>query len=151
VVWHGPVRRRRRRFAGERSLTLRPPPTHPPDGLLTQALEAAWAVAQVGELAQRVQEVTAQSVELAFVDQAYTGDAAAQAAASQGIQLAVVKLPQAKHGFVLLPRRWVVERTFAWLHNFRRLRTRYEREPENHQAFLHLGCAVICQRMLGWP
>jgi transposase len=45
----------------------------------------------------------------------------------------------------------VVERTFAWLHNFRRLRTRYEREPANHQAFLHLGCAVICQRMLGWP
>jgi len=67
--------------------------------------------AQVGELAQRVQEVTGQSVELAFVDQAYTGDAAAEAAASQGIQLAVVKLPQAKHGFVLLPRRWVVEKT----------------------------------------
>jgi transposase len=47
--------------------------------------------------------------------------------------------------------RWVVERTFAWLHNLRRLRTRYERAPELHEAFLHLGCAVICQRMLRWP
>jgi transposase len=46
--------------------------------------------------------------------------------------------------------RWVVERTFAWLHNFRGFRIRYEREPANHQAFLHLGCAVICRRMLGW-
>jgi Transposase DDE domain len=42
--------------------------------------------------------------------------------------------------------RWVVERTFAWLHNLRRLRTRYERDPELHLAFMLLGCAVICQR-----
>jgi transposase len=47
--------------------------------------------------------------------------------------------------------RWVVERTFAWLHGFRRPRIRYERLPELHQAFLDLGCAVICLRMLGWP
>ena len=67
--------------------------------------------AQVGELAQAVQEVTGQTVELAFVDQAYTGDASAQEANEHGIQLEVVKLLQAKRGFVLLPRRWVVERT----------------------------------------
>jgi transposase len=42
----------------------------------------------------------------------------------------------------------VVERTFAWLHNFRRLRTRYERLAERHEAFMQLGCAVVCQRML---
>ena len=47
--------------------------------------------------------------------------------------------------------RWVVERTFAWLHNFRRLRIRYERDGELHLAFMQLGCAVICQRMLRWP
>jgi transposase len=45
-------------------------------------------------------------------------------------------------------RRWVVERTFAWLHFFRRLRLRWERRPELHLAFMHLGCAVICQRYL---
>jgi transposase len=55
------------------------------------------------------------------------------------------------NGSGLGKQRWVVERTFAWLHNFRRLRIRYERQPELHQAFLHLGCAVICQRMLDWP
>ena len=56
-----------------------------------------------------------------------------------------------QHGSGLGKQRWVVERTFAWLHNFRRLRTRYERLAELHLAFLHLGCAVICQRMLAWP
>lgn len=56
-----------------------------------------------------------------------------------------------EHGSHLGTERWVVERTFAWLHNFRRLRTRYERRPELHEAFMRLGCAVICQRMLAWP
>jgi len=83
--------------------------------------------AQVVELAQAVQEVTGQNVEVAFVDQGYTGDAAAEAARKQGIQLEVVKLPEAKKGFVLLPRRWVVERSFAWATRFRRLAKDYER------------------------
>ncbi len=47
--------------------------------------------------------------------------------------------------------RWVVECGFAWLHDVRRLRTRYERFAELHLAFLELGCAVVCQRMLRWP
>ena len=55
---------------------------------------------------------------------------------------------QSGHGSGLGKRRWVVERTFAWLHNFRRLRTRYERLAEIHQAFISLACAVICQRYL---
>ena len=67
--------------------------------------------AQVGQLAAAVQEVTGDHVELAFVDQGYTGDEPAQAAKEQGIRLEVIKLPQAKCGFVLLPRRWVVENT----------------------------------------
>ncbi len=85
--------------------------------------------AQVGELAQAVQKVTGQAVELAIVDQGYTGDAAAQAAKEQGIPLEVVKLPHAKRGFVLLPRRWVVERSFAWTTRFRRLVRDDERLP----------------------
>jgi transposase len=44
--------------------------------------------------------------------------------------------------------RWVVERSFAWLHNLRRLRIRYERDPDLHLAFMLLGCAVVCERKL---
>lgn len=103
--------------------------------------------AQVGELAQAVQEVTGQAVEVAFVDQAYTGDVPAQEARQHGIQLEVVKLPQAKRGFVLLPRRWVVERSFAWTARFRRLVRDYERLPAT-LAGLHLvvfACLMLHQ------
>jgi transposase len=67
--------------------------------------------AQVGQLAERVQAATGEAVEVAFVDQGYTGARPAEDAAAQGIRLEVVKLPAAKRGFVLLPRRWVVEIT----------------------------------------
>lgn len=92
---------------------------------------------QVGELAAAVQEATGQSVELAFVDQGYTGEDPRQAAEEQGIRLDSVRLPGAKRGFVLLPRRWVVERSFAWMTRFRRLARDYERYPET-LAGLHL-------------
>src|SRR5215207_1136836 len=84
---------------------------------------------QVAALAAAVQEATGESVELAFVDQAYTGRAPEEAAAEHGIALAVVRLPEAKRGCVLLPRRWVVERSFAWASRFRRLARDYERLP----------------------
>ena len=83
--------------------------------------------AQVEELAKAIQEVTDEHVELAFVDQGYTGEEAEKAAAERGIALRVVKLPEAKRGFVLLPRRWVVERSFGWMARFRRLAKDYER------------------------
>ena len=85
--------------------------------------------AQVAALAEQVQEATEQNVELAYVDQGYTGKKAAEAAAAHGLALEVVKLAEAKRGFVLLPRRWVVERSFAWLARFRRLSRDYERLP----------------------
>ena len=85
--------------------------------------------AQVGELAAQVQEITGESVELAYVDQGYTGDEPARQAAACGIRLEVVKHAEAKRGFVLLPRRWVVERSFAWAARFRRLARDYERLP----------------------
>ena len=67
--------------------------------------------AQVGALAAAVQEATGEHVEVAFVDQGYTGDEPAAEAAALGIRLEVVKLPGAKRGFVLLPKRWLVEST----------------------------------------
>ncbi|MDP9358743.1 MAG: IS5 family transposase, partial [Chloroflexota bacterium] len=76
---------------------------------------------QVAILAAAVQASTGDHVEVAFVDQGYTGDKPTTAAEAQGLRLEVVKLPEAKRGFVLLPRRWVVERSFAWVACFRRL------------------------------
>ena len=93
--------------------------------------------AAVATLADAVQEATGDSVDLAYVDQGYTGERAAKAAADHGITLEVVKLPEAKRGFVLLPRRWVVERAFAWMARFRRLARDYERLPAT-LAGLHL-------------
>lgn len=71
------------------------------------------------QLAEAVQQITGENVELAYVDQDYTGENAAQATEKHGIQLEVVKHTEAKRGFVLLPRRWVVERSFAWAARFR--------------------------------
>ena len=85
---------------------------------------------QVGALAEAVQEATGETVQVAFVDQGYTGEAVVEAAAEHGIRVVVVKLQEAKRGFVLLPRRWVVERSFAWLARFRRLARDDERRPQ---------------------
>ena len=67
----------------------------------------------VKRLAADIQDATGDSIRLAYIDQGYTGEAAAEAATAEGITLHVVRLPEAKCGFVLLPRRWVVERSFA--------------------------------------
>jgi transposase len=98
--------------------------------------------AQVEQLSAQVQEVTGESIDVAFVDQGYTGAQPIQDAAAHGIHLEVVKLPEAKKGFVLLPRRWVVERSFAWAARFRRLARDYERLPATLAGF-HLLAFVI--------
>ncbi len=102
---------------------------------------------QVGRLAEAVQDVTGEHVELAFVDQGYTGEEPAGAAAEHGIELHVVKLPEARQGFVLLPRRWVVERAFAWKSRFRRLVRDYERLPETVAGlhFVAFSCLMLHQ------
>jgi transposase len=98
--------------------------------------------AAVSTLAEAVQDATAENVDLAYVDQGYTGERPAQAAATHGITLEVVKLPEAKRGFVLLPKRWVVERSFGWFARFRRLARDYERLPET-LAGLHLVAFTV--------
>jgi transposase len=72
-------------------------------------------------------KVTGEPVEIAYVDQGDTGDDPDADAASYGIQLEGVKLPEVRRGFVLLPRRWVVERSYGWRARFRRLAGDYER------------------------
>ena len=107
---------------------------------------------QVEVLAEAIQEATGENIELAYVDQGYTGERPAEEAAEHGIQLEVVKHQEARRGFVLLPRRWVVERDFAWASRFRRLVKDYERLPETVAGlhfvafaclFLHQAASVI--------
>lgn len=98
---------------------------------------------RVKQLARDVQKATGESVEIAYVDQGYTGDQPAHDAAKKGIQLEVVKLPHVKKGFVLLPRRWVVERSFAWATRFRRLAKDYERLSQSLKGFHVLAFAIL--------
>ena len=103
--------------------------------------------AQVGELCRQVQEVTGQTVQVGFVDQGYTGEEAAYAAAVHDIDLQVVKKPEGQTGFVFLPRRWVVERSFAWLSRFRRLGRDYERLSTSLQQlhFVVFACIMLAR------
>ena len=94
---------------------------------------------RVGRPRQRADELVA--------DRAYDHDTYRRALWARDVK-PVIARRQTDHGSGLGRLRWVVERTFAWLHFFRRLRLRWERRPELHLAFLHLGCAVVCQRYL---
>jgi transposase len=97
---------------------------------------------QVALLSERVQEATGESVEIAYVDQGYTGDDPDADVASYGIHL-VVSLPEAKKGFVLLPRRWVVERSNAWMASFRRLARDYERLSETLEGLHYVAFCIL--------
>lgn len=98
---------------------------------------------QVGDLVREIQETTGDKVEVAFVDQGYTGEKPAAQAAEHAVRLEVIKLPEAMRGFVLLPRRWVVERSFAWAARFRRLARDYERLPSTLAGFHWLAFACL--------
>src|SRR5262249_51741379 len=101
--------------------------------------------AEMGCLADAIQTATGESVTLAYVDQGYTGEATATAGKPRGIALEVGKLPEAKRGFVLLLRRWVVERSFAWATRCRRLVKDYERYAST-LAGLHI-VAFVCSML----
>jgi transposase len=85
--------------------------------------------------------------DLVQADRGYDSAAHRRALAQRGIESQIAKR-RTKHGSGLGVTRWVVERTFAWLHQFRRLRIRYERLANIHEAFLKLGCCLICWRSL---
>jgi transposase len=99
--------------------------------------------AQVAALAAAVQAATGEHIEVAFVDQGYTGEQAAEDAAAHGLRLEVVKLPETRRGFVLLPKRWVVERSLAWTARFRRLARDYERLPATLRGLHFLAFALL--------
>jgi transposase len=98
---------------------------------------------QVDILAEQIQEATGESVKVAFVDQGYTGEDPRADAQQHGIELKVVKLPEAKRGFVLMPRRWVVERSFGWMARFRRLARDYERLSGTLSGFHYVAFACL--------
>ncbi len=99
--------------------------------------------AQVEELCRDAQEISGGMIEVAFVDQGYTGAAPLEAARKSNIELVVVKRQDASRGFVLLPKRWVVERSFAWLSRFRRLGRDLERLPSMLLGFHFLAACVL--------
>jgi transposase len=91
---------------------------------------------------ERGQALTGETVEALYADVAYSGDETAAAAHEHGMRLVAVQRPPVSHGFALLPRRWVVERSFAWVSRFRRLARDYERLPAT-LAGLHFA-AFFC-------
>jgi transposase len=101
------------------------------------------SIAQSGELAGQVQQITGEQVELAYVDQGYTGEAAEQKAAEQDIQLEVMKHSEAKRDFILLRRGWVAERSFARAARFRCLARDYERLATTLSGFHFLAFACL--------
>ena len=76
---------------------------------------------------------------MAYADQGYTGEAPAQAAEQYGIDLQVVKLGHAKRDFVLLPRRWVIERSLSWSARYKRLARDYRRLDVSLQQLHYLA------------
>ncbi|HVC86151.1 MAG TPA: transposase, partial [Gaiellaceae bacterium] len=82
-----------------------------------------------------------------YGDRAYHSREGRRELRRRGIQ-ARIAAPQTPHGSGLGKQRWVVERTIAWLHQYRRLRVRYERRDDIHEAFLAIGCSLICLKLL---
>ncbi len=82
-----------------------------------------------------------------YGDRAYHSRAARRELRRRRIKTRVA-WPHDRHGSGLGRRRWVVERTISWLHQYRRLRVRYERRADIHQALLTIGCCLICFKQL---
>lgn len=99
--------------------------------------------AQVHELCQQIQETTGHNIDVMIADQGYTGEQAHIDASLHKIELVVMKRPAGEKGFILLPRRWVVERTFAWTARFRRLARDLERLESSLLGFHWLALCVL--------
>jgi len=85
--------------------------------------------------------------EIVIGDRGYDHDKHRRLVRARGIK-PVIARRNTEHGSGLGRHRWVVERTLSWLHQMKRLLVRYERRAEIHEAFLALGCCLICFRRL---
>ena len=94
---------------------------------------------KVGRPRRRPERVTA--------DRGYDHDKYRRELRRRGIASEIARR-QTADGSGLGRARWVVERTFAWLHQFKRLLVRYDRRAEIHEAFLAIGCCLVCLRKL---
>ena len=94
---------------------------------------------KVGRPRRRPDRVTA--------DRGYDHDKYRRLLRERGIKPEIARR-KTQHGSGLGRYRWVVERTFAWLHHFKRLLVRYDRRAEMHEAFLAIGCCLVCFRRL---
>lgn len=110
---------------------------------VTQLMPLVEAIPTVGGLRGAPKRKPA----LIQADRAYDSNPLRALLAQQGIDTQIARRRTA-HGSGLGKTRWVVERTISWLHQFRRLRVRFERLPSIHEAFLKLGCCLICWRAL---
>jgi len=97
---------------------------------------------KVGRPVQRPRELLA--------DRAYDSDPHREKLTQRGI-VPLIARRNTEHGSGLGVCRWVVERTISWLHQYRRLRVRYERRADIHEAFMILGCILICHRCFTNP
>jgi transposase len=88
------------------------------------------------------------TVSLVWADGGYAGRLVSWVKRSLAITMEVVKRTDDNTGFKVVPRRWVVERTFAWLFTSRRLVHDYERLPSNHEAMIHLSMILLMTRRL---
>jgi transposase len=111
---------------------------------VTQLIPLVEAVPQVRGLAGRPRRRPAKLL----ADRAYDHDRYRREVRKRGIA-PVIARRQTGHGSGLGKLRWVVERTFAWLHNFRRLLVRFDRRDDIHDAFLAIACCLVCFRRLG--
>jgi len=91
------------------------------------------------------------SVSHIFADGGYSGQLLAVAKSAWKIVIEIVKKPADQIGFAVLPRRWVVERTFSWLMRWRRLARDYERLPETHEAMVKWAMVGIMLNRLAPP
>ena len=87
------------------------------------------------------------NLELIWADGGYAGDKLAgwmaECFGPRPLRLEIVRRRDPQKGFVVLPRRWVVERTFGWLHNFRRLSKDYEFRTDSSEAFIFLAPSIL--------